>query len=56
MAPVLSALWGPEGAGSGVARATSLGSEQLVLVGTLTVISAFVLLSVLLLLCAGCQG
>lgn len=56
MAPVLSALWGPEGAGSGVARTTSLGNEQLVLVGTLTAISAFVLLTLLLLLCASCQG
>lgn len=56
MAPVLSALWGPEGAGSGVARATSLGNEQLVLVGTLTAISAFVLLTLLLLLCASCHG
>ncbi|XP_041759490.1 phosphoprotein associated with glycosphingolipid-enriched microdomains 1 [Coregonus clupeaformis] len=56
MAPVLSALLGPGDAGSGVATATSLGNEPLVLVGTLMVISALVLLSLLLQLCASCQG
>nr|XP_023997881.1 phosphoprotein associated with glycosphingolipid-enriched microdomains 1-like [Salvelinus alpinus] len=56
MAPVLSALLGPGVAGSGVAMATSLGSEPLVLVVTLMAISAIVLLSLLLQLCASCQG
>ncbi|KAJ7991601.1 hypothetical protein DPEC_G00285600 [Dallia pectoralis] len=56
MAPVLSALWGTGVAGSGVATTTSLGNDQLVLVGTVTAISALVLLSLFLLLCASCQG
>ncbi|XP_055749489.1 phosphoprotein associated with glycosphingolipid-enriched microdomains 1-like [Salvelinus fontinalis] len=56
MAPVLSALWKLGVLGSGDAMATSLGNEQLVLVGTLMTISVFLLLSLLLLLCAGCQG
>ncbi|XP_038822425.1 phosphoprotein associated with glycosphingolipid-enriched microdomains 1 [Salvelinus namaycush] len=56
MAPVLSALLVPGVAGSGVAMATSLGSEPLVLVVTLMAISAIVLLSLLLQLCASCQG
>uniref|UniRef100_A0A8C7F9S1 Phosphoprotein membrane anchor with glycosphingolipid microdomains 1 n=1 Tax=Oncorhynchus kisutch TaxID=8019 RepID=A0A8C7F9S1_ONCKI len=56
MAPVLSALWELGVVGSGDATATSLGNVQLVLVGTLMTISVFLLLSMLLLLCAGCQG
>ncbi|KAG9355488.1 hypothetical protein JZ751_000326 [Albula glossodonta] len=52
MAPVLNAAWGP-----GVARVTgALGSGQLALVGTLTALAAFLLLSLLLMLCASCQG
>ncbi|KAJ8403013.1 hypothetical protein AAFF_G00359290 [Aldrovandia affinis] len=53
MAPVLSAAWAP-----GVATVTgaALGGGQLALVGTLTALSAFVLLSLLLMLCASCQG
>ncbi|XP_070996499.1 phosphoprotein associated with glycosphingolipid-enriched microdomains 1-like isoform X2 [Oncorhynchus clarkii lewisi] len=56
MAPVLSGLWELGVVGSGDATATSLGNVQLVLVGTLMTISVFLLLSMLLLLCAGCQG
>ncbi|XP_010871676.1 phosphoprotein associated with glycosphingolipid-enriched microdomains 1 [Esox lucius] len=56
MAPVLSALWGAGVAGSGVAAATSLGNDHLVVVGTFTAVSAFILLSLLLLLCTSCQG
>ncbi|KAM4630404.1 phosphoprotein associated with glycosphingolipid-enriched microdomains 1 [Polymixia lowei] len=63
MAPVLSGVWwGPDAgiAGSGPAAAggvaSSLGSGQLVLVGTLSALTALVLLSLLLLLCASCQG
>ncbi|KAL0962022.1 hypothetical protein UPYG_G00334750 [Umbra pygmaea] len=56
MAPVHSALWGLGVAGSGVTTTLSLGNDQLVVVGTLTAISAFVLLSLLLLLCTSCQG
>ncbi|GAA6230021.1 phosphoprotein associated with glycosphingolipid-enriched microdomains 1 [Lates japonicus] len=63
MAPVLSGVWwGPEAGvvGSGAAAATGvaswLGSEQLVLVVTLSALTALLLVSVLLLLCASCQG
>ncbi|XP_050922872.1 phosphoprotein associated with glycosphingolipid-enriched microdomains 1 isoform X1 [Lates calcarifer] len=63
MAPVLSGVWwGPEAGvvGSGAAAATGvaswLGSEQLVLVITLSALTALLLVSVLLLLCASCQG
>ncbi|XP_030002447.1 phosphoprotein associated with glycosphingolipid-enriched microdomains 1 [Sphaeramia orbicularis] len=63
MAPVLNGVWwGPEAGvvGSGAAAAGSvaswLGSEQLVLVCTLSTLTALLLVSVLLLLCAGCQG
>ncbi|XP_056254993.1 phosphoprotein associated with glycosphingolipid-enriched microdomains 1 [Seriola aureovittata] len=63
MAPVLSGVWwGPEAGvvGSGAAAATGvaswLGSEQLVLVVTLSTLTALLLVSVLLLLCASCQG
>nr|XP_046217418.1 phosphoprotein associated with glycosphingolipid-enriched microdomains 1-like isoform X2 [Oncorhynchus gorbuscha] len=56
MAPVLSGLWELGAVGSGDATATSLGNVQLVLVGTLMTISVFLLLSMLVLLCAGCQG
>ncbi|XP_052325616.1 phosphoprotein associated with glycosphingolipid-enriched microdomains 1-like [Oncorhynchus keta] len=56
MAPVLSGLWELGAVGSGDATATSLGNVQLVLVGTLMTISVFLLLSMLLLLCAGCHG
>lgn len=63
MAPVLSGVWwGPEAGvvGSGAAAATGvaswLGSGQLVLVVTLSVLAALLLVSVLLLLCASCQG
>ncbi|XP_036371450.1 phosphoprotein associated with glycosphingolipid-enriched microdomains 1 [Megalops cyprinoides] len=52
MAPVLSAAWA-----QGVAGASAeLGGGQLALVGTVTAVSAFLLLSLLLLLCTGCQG
>ncbi|KAG7458150.1 hypothetical protein MATL_G00235050 [Megalops atlanticus] len=52
MAPVLSAAWA-----QGVAGASAeLGGGQLALVGIVTAVSAFLLLSLLLLLCAGCQG
>ncbi|KAM6958752.1 phosphoprotein associated with glycosphingolipid-enriched microdomains 1 [Aplochiton taeniatus] len=51
MAPALGVLWGPEGHGAW------LGGGQLVLVGALTSVSAFLLLSLLmLLLCASCHG
>ncbi|XP_073319620.1 phosphoprotein associated with glycosphingolipid-enriched microdomains 1 [Pagrus major] len=63
MAPVLSGVWwGPEAGvvGSGAAAATGvaswLGSGQLVLAITLSTLTGLLLLSVLLLLCAGCQG
>nr|XP_019946500.1 PREDICTED: phosphoprotein associated with glycosphingolipid-enriched microdomains 1 [Paralichthys olivaceus]XP_019946501.1 PREDICTED: phosphoprotein associated with glycosphingolipid-enriched microdomains 1 [Paralichthys olivaceus] len=63
MAPVLSGVWwGPEAGvvGSGAAAATGvaswLGSEQLVLVVTLSTLTVLLLVSVLLLLCASCQG
>ncbi|XP_029299791.1 phosphoprotein associated with glycosphingolipid-enriched microdomains 1 [Cottoperca gobio] len=63
MAPVLSGVWwGPEAGviGSGAAAATGvaswLGSGQLVLVVTLSTLTALLLVSVLLLLCASCQG
>ncbi|XP_030268762.1 phosphoprotein associated with glycosphingolipid-enriched microdomains 1 isoform X1 [Sparus aurata] len=63
MAPVLSGVWwGPEAGvvGSGAAAATGvaswLGSGQLVLAVTLSTLTGLLLLSVLLLLCAGCQG
>lgn len=63
MAPVLSGVWwGPEAGivGSGAAAATGvaswLGSGQLVLVVTLSILAALLLVSVLLLLCASCQG
>ncbi|XP_061109343.1 phosphoprotein associated with glycosphingolipid-enriched microdomains 1 isoform X1 [Conger conger] len=47
MAPLLSATWGP-----GVA----LGSGQLALVGTIGALTSFLLISLLLMLCASCQG
>ncbi|XP_044026650.1 phosphoprotein associated with glycosphingolipid-enriched microdomains 1 isoform X2 [Siniperca chuatsi] len=63
MAPVLSGVWwGPEAGvvGSGAAAATGvaswLGSGQLVLAITLSTLTALLLVSVLLLLCASCQG
>ncbi|KAM6974488.1 phosphoprotein associated with glycosphingolipid-enriched microdomains 1 isoform 1-T2 [Tautogolabrus adspersus] len=63
MAPVLSGVWwGPEAGvlGSGAAAATGvaswLGSGQLVLAITLSTLTAVLLLSVLLLLCASCKG
>uniref|UniRef100_A0A3P8WM58 Phosphoprotein membrane anchor with glycosphingolipid microdomains 1 n=1 Tax=Cynoglossus semilaevis TaxID=244447 RepID=A0A3P8WM58_CYNSE len=63
MAPVLSGVWwGPEAGivGSGAAAATGvaswLGSEQLILVLTLSVLTVLLLVSVLLLLCASCHG
>lgn len=63
MAPVLSGVWwGPEAGvlGSGAAAATGvaswLGSGQLVLAVTLSTLTALLLLSVLLLLCASCKG
>ncbi|XP_044191797.1 phosphoprotein associated with glycosphingolipid-enriched microdomains 1 [Thunnus albacares] len=63
MAPVLSGVWwGPEAgvAGSGAAAASGvaswLGSGQLVVVVTLSALTALLLVSVLLLLCASCQG
>lgn len=42
--------------GSQVAGAAVLAKGELALVGTLTGLTAFLLLSVLLLLCASCQG
>ncbi|CAJ1083463.1 phosphoprotein associated with glycosphingolipid-enriched microdomains 1 [Xyrichtys novacula] len=63
MAPVLSGVWwGPEAGvlGSGAAAATGvaswLGSGQLVLAVTLSTLTALLLFSVLLLLCASCKG
>ncbi|KAF3707426.1 Phosphoprotein associated with glycosphingolipid-enriched microdomains 1 [Channa argus] len=63
MAPVLSGVWwGPEAGvvGSGAAAATGvaswLGNEQLVLVITLSILTALLLVSTLLMLCASCQG
>ncbi|CAN9503951.1 unnamed protein product [Ophioblennius macclurei] len=63
MAPVLSGVWwGPEAGvvGSGKAAADGaaswLGSGQLVLVVTLGVLTTLLLVSMLLLLCASCQG
>ncbi|KAM7384301.1 hypothetical protein PAMA_011579 [Pampus argenteus] len=63
MAPVLSGVWwGPEAGviGSGAAAASGvaswLGSGQLVVVVTLSTLTALLLVSVLLLLCASCQG
>ncbi|XP_026155907.1 phosphoprotein associated with glycosphingolipid-enriched microdomains 1 [Mastacembelus armatus] len=63
MAPVLSGVWwGPEAGvvGSGAAASTGvvswLGSEQLALVVTLSTLTAVLLVSVLLLLCASCKG
>ncbi|XP_026203119.1 phosphoprotein associated with glycosphingolipid-enriched microdomains 1 [Anabas testudineus] len=63
MAPLLSGVWwGPEAGvvGSGAAAASGvaswLGSEQLILVITLSVLAALLLVSVLLMLCASCQG
>ncbi|XP_062265509.1 phosphoprotein associated with glycosphingolipid-enriched microdomains 1 [Platichthys flesus] len=63
MAPVLSGVWwGPEAGvvGSGAAAATGvaswLGSEQLILVFTLSTLTVLLLVSMLLLLCASCQG
>uniref|UniRef100_UPI0037E70785 phosphoprotein associated with glycosphingolipid-enriched microdomains 1 n=1 Tax=Semicossyphus pulcher TaxID=241346 RepID=UPI0037E70785 len=63
MAPVLSGVWwGPEAGvvGSGAAAATGLaswlGSGQLVLAITLSTLTALLLLSVLLLMCASCKG
>lgn len=62
MAPVLSGVWwGPEAGvlGSGAAAASGvaswLGSGQLVLVVTLSALTALLLISALL-LCASCQG
>ncbi|XP_026113312.1 phosphoprotein associated with glycosphingolipid-enriched microdomains 1-like [Carassius auratus] len=51
MAPALSAMLGSE-----VAGAAALAKGEMVLVGTLTALTTFLLLSVLLLLCASCQG
>ncbi|XP_030597422.1 phosphoprotein associated with glycosphingolipid-enriched microdomains 1 isoform X2 [Archocentrus centrarchus] len=63
MAPVLSGVWwGPEAgvAGSGTEASTGVaswpGSGQLILVITLSTLTALLLVSVLLLLCASCQG
>uniref|UniRef100_A0A3B4BEK9 Uncharacterized protein n=1 Tax=Periophthalmus magnuspinnatus TaxID=409849 RepID=A0A3B4BEK9_9GOBI len=62
MAPVLSGVWwGPEAGvvGSGAAVASGVGvlvgSEQIVLVCTLSGLTVLLLVSVLLLLCASCQ-
>ncbi|XP_053468964.1 phosphoprotein associated with glycosphingolipid-enriched microdomains 1 [Ictalurus furcatus] len=49
MAPALSALWGSGVAGSEI-------SGELAIVSTLTAFWAFLLLTLLLVLCAGCQG
>ncbi|XP_064204238.1 phosphoprotein associated with glycosphingolipid-enriched microdomains 1 [Anguilla rostrata] len=52
MAPLLSGAWG-----SGVAEVTgAAGSGQLALVGTIAALAAFLLISLLLMLCASCQG
>ncbi|XP_004549261.2 phosphoprotein associated with glycosphingolipid-enriched microdomains 1 isoform X1 [Maylandia zebra] len=63
MAPVLSGVWwGPEAGvvGSETAASTGvaswLGSGQLILIVTLSILTALLLVSVLLLLCASCQG
>lgn len=56
MAPALSAMLGSGAVGSEVAGAAWLAKGELALVGTLTGLTAFLLLSVLLLLCASCQG
>ncbi|XP_067281052.1 phosphoprotein associated with glycosphingolipid-enriched microdomains 1 [Pseudorasbora parva] len=56
MAPALSAMLGSGAVGSKVAGAAVLAKGELALVGTLTGLTAFLLLSVLLLLCASCQG
>ncbi|ROK35786.1 Phosphoprotein associated with glycosphingolipid-enriched microdomains 1 [Anabarilius grahami] len=56
MAPALSAMMGSGAVGSQVAGAAVLAKGELALVGTLTGLTAFLLLSVLLLLCASCQG
>ncbi|XP_028820443.1 phosphoprotein associated with glycosphingolipid-enriched microdomains 1 [Denticeps clupeoides] len=53
MAPALSAVLGAEVAGSGV---MVLVNGQLALVGTLTAVSAFLLLSLILIFCVSCQG
>ncbi|KAL2080547.1 hypothetical protein ACEWY4_024340 [Coilia grayii] len=53
MAPALRVVLGAELAGSGV---IVLANGQLALVGILTAVSAFLLLSLLLMLCASCQG
>ncbi|XP_058609684.1 phosphoprotein associated with glycosphingolipid-enriched microdomains 1 isoform X2 [Onychostoma macrolepis] len=56
MAPALSAMLGSGAMGSEVAGVAALAKGELALVGTLTALTAFLLLSVLLLLCASCQG
>ncbi|KAM9737541.1 phosphoprotein associated with glycosphingolipid-enriched microdomains 1 [Menidia menidia] len=63
MAPVLNGVWwGPEagivrsGVAASAGGASWLGSEQLVLVVTLSTLTALLLVSMLLLLCASCQG
>ncbi|XP_028255308.1 phosphoprotein associated with glycosphingolipid-enriched microdomains 1 [Parambassis ranga] len=63
MAPVLSGVWwGPEagvvqsGTEDAAGVASWLWSEQLALVVTLSVLTGLVMFSVLLLLCASCQG
>ncbi|XP_016388627.1 phosphoprotein associated with glycosphingolipid-enriched microdomains 1-like [Sinocyclocheilus rhinocerous] len=56
MAPALSAMLGSGAVGSEVTGAAALAKGELALVGTLTALTAFLLLSVLLLLCASCQG
>lgn len=53
MAPAVSVVLGAELAGSGV---TILANGQLALVGILTALFAFLLLSLLLIVCASCQG
>ncbi|KAK1804989.1 hypothetical protein P4O66_019352 [Electrophorus voltai] len=56
MAPALGTPWGSEVTGSEVGGWTAPASRELALVGPLAVLSAFLLLTLLLLLCAGCQG
>ncbi|XP_068189826.1 phosphoprotein associated with glycosphingolipid-enriched microdomains 1 [Antennarius striatus] len=63
MAPLLSGVWwGPEmgvmesRAAAAAEVGARLGSGQLVLAVTLSALTALLLVSVLLLLCAGCQG
>lgn len=63
MAPVLRGVWwGPEAGvvGSGAAAASGvaswLGNEQLILIVTLSTLTALLLVSALLMLCASCQG